>query len=67
MIAGQIINQQYHVFHSAQVFGTLAVAVVFSQLGCREAVLVLDGQVHTVHHQDLTALWTRGKQQRQSC
>lgn len=60
------INQQYHVFHSAQVFGTLVVAVVFSQLGRCEAVLVLDGQVHTVHHQDLTALWTQGKQQKHS-
>lgn len=63
---GQVHQTQYHVLHSAQVFGTLVVAVVFSQLGSCEAVLVLDGQVHTVHHQDLTTLWTRQKQQRQS-
>lgn len=45
-----------HVLHSAQVLGTLRVSVVLRQVCRREAILVSDGQVHTVHHQDLAAL-----------
>lgn len=46
----------YHVLHSAQILGTLGVAVVLSQVCCCEAVLVLDAQVHPIDHKDLTAL-----------
>lgn len=46
----------YHVLHSAQILGTLGVAVVFCQVCCCEAVLVLDAQVHPIDHKDLTAL-----------
>lgn len=46
----------YHVLHSAQILGTLGVAVVFSQVCCCEAVLVTDAKVHPIDHKDLTAL-----------
>lgn len=46
----------YHVLYSAQILGTLGVAVVFGQVCCCEAVLVPDAQVHTIDHKDLTAL-----------
>lgn len=46
----------YHILHSAQILGTLGVAVVFSQVCCCEAVLVPDAQVYPVNHKDLTAL-----------
>lgn len=46
----------YHVLHSAQIFGTLGVAVVLSQVCSCEAVLVPDAQVHPIDHKDLTAL-----------
>ena len=46
----------YHVLHSAQILGTLGVAVVFGKVCPCEAVLILDAQVHTIDNKYLTAL-----------
>lgn len=54
----------YHVLHSAQILGTLGVAVVFSQVCCCEAILVPDAQVDTIDHKDLTALQMKKRRQR---
>lgn len=59
-----IDDGSYHVLHCAQILGTLQVAVIFSQVCCCEAILVLDTQVHPVHYEDLTALKDRQKQVR---
>jgi len=49
----------YHIFHCAQILGTLGVAVVFGQVCSGEAVLVPYAQVHSIDHKDLTALESR--------
>lgn len=54
----------YHVLHGAQVLGTVAVAIVVSEVSCCVAILVTDAEVGTVHHQDLAALgrvWVHGR------
>lgn len=45
-----------HVLYGVQVLGALAVAVILCQVCRRETVLILDTQVHAIHHEDLTAL-----------
>lgn len=56
---GLVNHRSYHVFHCAQILGTLGVAVVFSQVRSCEAVLVPNAQVHAVYHKYLTALRSR--------
>lgn len=54
--SGLVSHRSYHVFHCAQILGTLGVAVVFSQVRSCEAVLVPNAQVHAVYHKYLAAL-----------
>ncbi len=46
----------YHVLHSAQILSTLGVPIVFGQVCCCEAILILDAQVYPIDHKDLAAL-----------